>query len=59
MCIQNADTVKYSYGYLERRTSQTRDEFCLFTPKITDKLPKIGLSLPKISLAENLGLTFC
>lgn len=58
MIKEHMKDVVYSYGYVERRVS-TRDEFSLITPTIMDKLPKIGLKLPQISLFENLELSFC
>lgn len=58
MIKEHTDDVAYSYGYVERRVS-TRNEFSLSTPTIMDKLPKIGLKLPQISLYENLELSFC
>ena len=48
--------VVYSYSYLQENNAMDGK---LFMPTIIEKLPKIKLNLPKISLCENLELSFC
>lgn len=47
--------VEYSYSYL----GSSDENNTLFAPKILQKLPKIGLNLPKINLVQNFELAFC
>lgn len=53
---QDFTNVVYSYSYFEENNNM---DSALFSPKIFDKLPRIGLSLPKIAIIENLELSFC
>ena len=47
----------YSYVQSNYVGDDIKDYFEL--PKIVQKLPKLELNLPKISICENLGLSFC
>lgn len=45
---------RYSYNYYHRNDN----DFC-FCTQIIGKLPKIKMTLPKISIIENGELSFC
>lgn len=45
---------RYSYNYYQHK----ENDFCFCTP-IIGKLPKIRMTLPKISIIENMELSFC
>lgn len=53
---QDFTNVVYSYSYVEENCNADAK---LFAPKILEKLPKIGMTLPKINLFENFELSFC
>lgn len=54
MKTKETDTVKYSYSYFEENETL---KAC--TDIIIGKLPKIKMSLPKLTLVDNLSLSFC
>lgn len=54
MITQEKDAVKYSYSYFEENETVKN---C--TDFIIGKLPKIKMSLPKLTLVDNLSLSFC
>lgn len=54
MNFEEKNEPRYSYNYYQRK----ENDFCFCTP-IIGKLPKIRMTLPKISIIENMELSFC
>ncbi len=63
MNTENKSAVKYFYSYFQKDSNNDTEnfgaDFGLFTPKIIEKLPKIQLNLPQISICDNFELSFC
>ncbi len=51
--------VTYFYSYVQSSYVDKDIKSSFDLPKIVQKLPKLKLDLPQISICENLGLSFC